>query len=83
MAQACGRVLLVEIIALIALDPFVWVIAIEVQPRCLGGNLYANVQAQVFHTQVLHQMHSDVEQFARGSLADKLVEMLGFPVKHP
>ncbi|MNC70096.1 hypothetical protein D3C75_1208730 [compost metagenome] len=83
MAHACCRVQLVELIALIALDPLGWVVAVEVQPGCLGSDLDANVQPEVFHAQVLHQVHSDIEQLPWGSLAYKLMKVLRFPVKHP
>ncbi|MNE50024.1 hypothetical protein D3C80_1445810 [compost metagenome] len=82
VADVGGRVLLVELIALVALDPLIRVVAVEVHPGCLRGDLDANVQPEVFHAQVLCQVHRDVEELPWAAFADKCMKMLGFPVKH-
>ncbi|MNT36067.1 hypothetical protein D3C72_1721270 [compost metagenome] len=61
VAQVRCRVLLVEVVALVALDPLNWVVAVEVQPWRLRSDLNADVQPKVIHVQVLSQMDCDVE----------------------
>ncbi|MNW10742.1 hypothetical protein D3C71_2080210 [compost metagenome] len=61
VTQVRCRVLLVEVVALVALDPLTWVVAVEVQPWRLRSDLNADVQPKVIHVQVLSQMDCNVE----------------------
>ncbi|MNE70469.1 hypothetical protein D3C80_1662600 [compost metagenome] len=82
VAAGGGGILLVEIVVLTALDPFRWVVAVEVHAGRLRCDLNANLQTQVVHAKILRQMHGEIEQSLRSPFTDQLMEMLRVPMKH-
>lgn len=82
VAERSRGVLLVELFVLVAFDPGLGIIAVQVMARCLGGDLDAKLEAQKFEIHVLSEMHRDVEQLPRTTLAHQGVQVLGVPVKH-
>ncbi|MNP21523.1 hypothetical protein D3C76_1141440 [compost metagenome] len=82
MATIRRRIQFVEFIVLVALDPFLWIVAVEKHLGRLSGELQAQLEAQECHVQALCKLHCQVEHSLWRTFTHQLMEMLVIPEKH-